>query len=143
MIFCYKHTDKQTLHHYIYIITRLSKDKATIITTTTTIIMILITRLSIGKATIITTTTITMILITRLSIGKARRIDLSSQCLLSCDTAPQVFPHIKKESTSGEYWRNDIDFFVLSSTSSIEIYPQGGCQGGHVDRAWGFLRHHG
>ena len=21
MIFCYKHTDKQTLHHYIYIIT--------------------------------------------------------------------------------------------------------------------------
>jgi len=44
----------------------------------------------------------------RLSIGKARRIDLSSQCLLSCDTA-----------------------------------PQGGCQGGHVDRAWGFLRHHG
>ena len=98
MIFCYKHTDKQTLHHYIYIITRLSIDKATIITTTTTIIMIII---------------------ARLSMGKAHRIDLSSQCLLSCDTAPQVFPHIEKESTSGECWRNDIDFFVLSSTSLI------------------------
>merc|ERR1712037_725204 len=37
----------------------------------------------------------------RLSVGKARRVDLSSQSLLSCDTA-----------------------------------PQGGCRGGHVDRAW-------
>ena len=27
----------------------------------------------------------------RLSVGKARRVNLSSQSLLSCDTAPQVF----------------------------------------------------
>merc|ERR1719209_1529512 len=26
---------------------------------------------------------------------------------------------------------------------SYEPAPQGGCRGGHVDRAWGFLRHHG
>ena len=29
---------------------------------------------------------------------------------------------------------------LLSSTKRI---VQGGCRGGHVDRAWGFLRHHG
>ena len=34
---------------------------------------------------------ISIINMTRLSVGKARRVDLSSQSLLSCDTAPQVF----------------------------------------------------
>ena len=26
---------------------------------------------------------------------------------------------------------------------SCDTAPQAGCRGGHVDRAWGFLRHHG
>ena len=30
MIFCYKHTDKQTLHHYIYIIIIIMEDGARI-----------------------------------------------------------------------------------------------------------------
>ena len=34
---------------------------------------------------------IIIIYMTRLSVGKSRRVDLSSQSLLSCDTAPQVF----------------------------------------------------
>ena len=34
---------------------------------------------------------ISIINMTRLSVGKSRRVDLSSQSLLSCDTAPQVF----------------------------------------------------
>ena len=35
-------------------------------------------------------------------------------------------------------------FYILSCFCFQPIFsPQGGCRGGHVDRAWGFLRHHG
>ena len=77
------------------------------------------------KATEITTTNaiIIMIVITMLSIGKARRIDLSSQCLLSCDTAPQVIFHTTANYTFGKCWWNDIaaiKYFVLLSEIAID-----------------------